>query len=274
MISRFALLLLCVPLGMSCNATGNATNTTEPGKQPVTQPEPIQNYGYEVVKTYPHDVKSYTQGLIWIPGGAFYESAGQYGQSELRKVNLADGKPTMRQKIDAKYFAEGLALFNGKLFQLTWQEFKGFIYEAASFKKVGEWDYDSEGWGLTNDDKSLIMSDGSNRIRFLDPKTQKIERFIDVFSDNDPAMPQFNLNELEYVKGEIWANVYTTDLILRIDPKNGKILGRIDMSNLLGQRLSDPGYVLNGIAYDAKDDRIFVTGKCWPKLFEIKVVKK
>lgn len=251
-----------------CAPDANANGTVTP---PVNK---IPEYTYEVVKEYPHDTKAYTQGLVWIPGGEFYESTGQYGESELRRVTLATGKPMKRITIHEKYFAEGLALFDGKLYQLTWQNNVGFIYDAATFKKTGEFQYGGEGWGLTTDGKSLILSDGTHQIRFLDPKTFKVERTIDVFNENDPSMKLVNLNELEYIKGEIWANVWQTDLIVRIDPKDGKILGKVDLTGLNPSPIGDLDNVLNGIAYDEKDDRIFVTGKRWPKLFEIKLKPK
>jgi len=273
---RRLLVLLALPLVLvpgcapDAKAHGNSTGSTP---APVPAPAAIKTYTYEVVKEYPHDTKAYTQGLVWIPGG-FYESTGQYGESQLRKVNLADGKALKTVDVDEKYFAEGLALFDGKLFQLTWENQVGFIYDAATFKKVGEFSYGGQGWGLATDGRSLILSDGTHQVRFLDPKTFKVQRTIEVFIDNDPTMKLINLNELEFIKGEIWANVWQTDTIVRIDPKDGKLLGEIDMSGIYKEAIGDPDNVLNGIAYDDKGDRIFVTGKRWSKLFDIKVKPK
>lgn len=265
------------PMGFACTAPVAKEDLTQPdqGQSQVAQTkrEPIPMYSYEVVKTYPHATTSYTQGLIWIPAG-FYESCGLYGQSHILKVNLADGKPIRRALVPSQYFAEGMALFDGKLYQITWKENKGFIYDAETFKKLKEFTYDGEGWGLTNNDKQLILSDGTNMIRFMNPETLKVERKIYVYRDNNPKLPYTELNELEYIDGEIWANVWGGDEILRINPENGKIVGIIDFSGLLGYVPADNDDVLNGIAYDAKDHRIFVTGKRWPKLFEVKVKKK
>lgn len=228
---------------------------------------------YEVVHSYLHDSSSYTQGLVWHEG-FLYESAGQYGRSSLRKVDLETGKVLLSVPVAADYFAEGLALLDGRLYQLTWQENTGFVYDLNTFKRTGEFRYAGEGWGLTTDGKSLILSDGTNVIRFLDPSTFKVRRSIAVFNENNPSRPLREINELEYVKGEIYANVWQTDSIVRIDPNTGKLLGVIDMTGILpGKRPDEVNAVLNGIAYDSERDRLFVTGKLWPKLFEIKVHK-
>lgn len=234
-------------------------------------PDPTPMYGYEVVHTYPHDPQAFTEGLL-LQNGFLWESTGQEGHSSIRKVELKTGKILKRLDIPKQYFGEGLSLFQGKFYQLTWQTNKGFIYEEASLKKIGEFSYTGEGWGLTHDEKSLIMSDGTNQLRFLDPVTLKTKRTISVFFRNAPLM---ELNELEVVKGEIYANVWHTDYIARIDPKTGKLLGMIDLTGLLPlkDRTAETD-VLNGIAYDAAHDRLYVTGKMWPKLFEIRVKKR
>lgn len=228
-------------------------------------------YTYEVVNSYPHDPHAFTQGLVF-DNGFFYESTGQHGQSSLRKVEVQTGKIIQRRDVAEQYFAEGLALLQGKLFQLTWQDQKGFIYDRDTFAPQGEFSYAGEGWGLTHDGTSLILSDGSNQIRFLDPSTFRIERTISVYEKNNRLE---NLNELEYVKGEIFANIWQEDRIARIDPQSGQLLGFIEMKGLLApqDRLRDTD-VLNGIAYDAAQDRLFVTGKNWPKLFEVKLKPK
>ncbi|HZS07335.1 MAG TPA: glutaminyl-peptide cyclotransferase [Blastocatellia bacterium] len=226
---------------------------------------------YEVVNTWPHDTESYTQGLIY-QDGVLYESAGQYGRSSLRKVDLQTGKVLKKVPVPGEYFAEGMTIFKSRLFQLTWTHQKGFIYNPESFQKIGEFAYTGEGWGLTHDDQSLIMSDGTNQIRFLNPDTFKVERVISVVYQGKPLT---EINELEYIRGEIYANVWQTDEIIRVDPKNGKILGIIDMTGLLpGKRADETDAVLNGIAYDEKGERIFVTGKLWPKLFEVRFKTK
>ncbi len=228
----------------------------------------IPEYSYEVVHVYPHDRGAFTQGLLY-QDGVLYESTGLNGESSLRKVELETGKVLQQVSVPAQYFAEGLALFNGKLYQLTWQNHKCFVYDLATFKQEKEFSYPTEGWGLTTDGQSLIMSDGSAQIRFLDPATFELKRAITVTARGNPVA---NLNELEYIKGEIFANVWTTYKIVRIDPANGNVVGIIDLNGLLPveDRAMDTD-VLNGIAWDAKGERLFVTGKHWPKLFEIRL---
>jgi len=231
----------------------------------------IPTYTYEVVKAYPHDNTAFTQGLVFHQG-VLYESTGLNGSSSLRRVELETGKVLKKIDVPTRFFAEGLALFNGRLYQLTWQTQLGFVYDLDSFNKLREFDYAGEGWGLTRDAHSLIMSDGSSRIRFIDPDTFEVQRTITV---QDGRRDVTQLNELEYIKGEIYANIWMNDRIARIDPQSGKVNSWIDMSGILppeGRR--DPGAALNGIAYDDASDRIFVTGKLWPKLFEIKLKRR
>ena len=231
--------------------------------------EPVPTYTYKVKNTWPHDRRAYTQGLIF-RDGILWESTGQYGSSSLRKVELKTGKVIKQISVPAKYFAEGMTVFHNKVFQLTWQEHKGFIYDPETFEKQGEFDYAGEGWGLTHDGHSLIMSDGTNQIRFLDPTTLKTTRTISVFDAGEPVS---QLNELEYIDGEIYANIWQSDRIVRLDPKSGKILGWIDMTGLLKTKdRTGEEDVLNGIAYDEAGKRLFVTGKMWPKLFEVEIV--
>jgi glutaminyl-peptide cyclotransferase len=233
--------------------------------------EEIPVYTFKVIHSWHHDPQAYTQGLVFLDGDLF-ESTGRYGQSSLREVDLQSGRVLRKVDVPREYFGEGLTLFQGKLFQLTWKEHKGFIYEPDSFKLTGEFSYDGEGWGLTHDEHSLIMSDGTNRIRFLDPASFKVVRTIEVY---DHTAPLTQLNELEYIKGEIYANIYQTDRIVRIDPQTGKILGWIDLRGLLdADQYNQPVDVLNGIAYDEIHDRLFVTGKLWPRLFEIQLAPK
>ena len=227
-------------------------------------------YGYEIVAIYAHDPKAFTQGLVW-DNGVLYESTGLKGQSSLRRVDLKTGKVTQRRAVSSRYFAEGLALFNNQLIQLTWQEKTGFVYDRRTFRQLRTFRYETEGWGLTHDGMQLIMSDGTSVLRFLDPKTFTITRQITV---TDNGQPVTRLNELEYVKGEIFANIWQTDLVAHIDPATGHVVGWIDLSGLLTSVEREKTDVLNGIAYDAKGDRLFITGKLWPKLFEIKLVPR
>src|SRR5215212_952167 len=228
-------------------------------------------YGYEVVNTYPHDAQAFTQGLIF-SDGALVESTGIEKHSTLRRVELQTGKVLQKVDVPGFFFAEGLTLFGGKIYQLTWRGMKGFVYDPKTFEKTGEFKYEGEGWGLTHDADSLILSDGTNEIRFLDPNTYAVKRTISV---TDAGRPVEELNELEYVKGEIYANVWHEDRVARIDPRDGRVAGWIDLSGLLkAGEVSSEEAVLNGIAYDERGDRLFVTGKLWPKLFEIKLRQK
>lgn len=272
----FAALTLAalLPLFISCASARNAGSQTGAGgttNSGASQTGGVPVYTYEVVNTFPHDPEAYTQGLVYYEG-VLYESTGQYGASSLRRVELQTGRVLQRVAVPREYFAEGLALFQGRLFQLTWQAQKGFIYDLQSFRQTGEFRYTGEGWGLTHDGESLIMSDGSQQIRFLDPATFQVRRIISV---NDQGRPIQRLNELEYIRGEIYANIWQTDRIVRIDPATGRILGWIDLTGLLpAQDRRREVDVLNGIAYDEANDRLFVTGKLWPKLFEIRLRRR
>lgn len=243
--------------------------STACGKPSSPMKAPI--YTFEVVNAWPHDRAAFTQGLEFYQGG-LYESTGQYGASSVRQVELQTGRVLRQFDVPRQYFAEGLTIFQGKLFQLTWQSHKGFIYDPHNFGPLGEFHIEGEGWGLTHDDRSLIMSDGTNQIRFLDPVNYTTVKSIKVFDGDQPLM---QLNELEYIKGEIYANIWKTDWIVRLDPETGKILGWIDLKNLLPEsERSTVVDVLNGIAYDEAHDRLFVTGKLWPKIFEIRLKKR
>ncbi len=223
--------------------------------------------GYTVLKTHSHDPKSYTQGLVW-NGSGFYESSGGYGTSSLRQTSL-DGKVLRSQAVDSSVFAEGLAWLGDKLYQLTWTSKKAFVYNASTFKLEATRGYQTEGWGLTTDGKNLVLSDGTDQIYFLEPNTFKVLRTITVSNAGSEIR---NLNELEWIDNEIWANIWQTDLIARIDPKTGAVKAFINLVGLRPENtLGNSDSVLNGIAYDAKTKRIFVTGKLWDKLFEIKV---
>jgi len=256
-----------LPVGQKTTQQNSKTGQTG---ESATRPETIPTYSYKIKNSWPHDRRAYTQGLIFL-NGILWESTGQYGSSSLRKVELKTGKVIKQIPVPQKYFAEGMTVFNNKVFQLTWQEHKGFIYDSVTFQKQGEFTYTGEGWGLTHDGESLIMSDGTNGIRFLDPATLQTKRIISVLDAGEPVE---QLNELEYINGEIYANIYQTDRIARIEPKSGKIVGWIDLTGLLKSKdRTGEEDVLNGIAYDEAGKRLFVTGKMWPKLFEIEIVK-
>jgi glutamine cyclotransferase len=228
-------------------------------------------YGYKIVKAYPHDPEAYTQGLIY-RDGFLYESTGRNGRSTVRKVKLETGEVLQQKRLDPKYFAEGLTDWNGRLIQLTWRSNLGFVYDAATFKLEKTFLFVGEGWGLTDDGKRLIMSDGSDTLRFLDAATFQERGRLSV---RDGSLPVRNLNELEFVGGEIYANIWHTDRIARISPESGRIVGWIDLTGLLPKVYQlEPEGVLNGIAYDAAGDRLFVTGKLWPKLFEIEIERR
>jgi glutamine cyclotransferase len=228
-------------------------------------------YGYEIVNTYPHDPEAFSQGLVFEEGG-LYESTGRYGRSSLRRVDLESGKVLKKFSLNEKYFGEGIAIFGDQIIQLTWRSGVGIVYEKASLEPRSVFRYRGEGWGITTDDQRLLMSDGSATLRVLDPTTFRV---LDTLTVRSAGAPVRWLNELEYVEGEIYANVYGSDRIARISPKTGDVLGWIDLAGLLqGPQPLTPEAVLNGIAYDPEGKRLFVTGKLWPKLFEIRVVPK
>jgi len=229
----------------------------------------IPVWGYEVVKTYPHDPEAFTEGLFY-QGGALYESTGLEGRSSIREVQLATGKVLRQRPIDPKYFGEGIVAWKGKLVELTWQSQIGFTYDLSTFKPRSSFTYKGEGWALTQDGRRLIMSDGTPQLRFLNPDTLAETGRVTVTADGKPVI---NINEVEYVKGEVLANIWQTALIVKIDPKSGKITGLIDLSPLVAAEAAkgQPIDVLNGIAYDAAHDRLFITGKLWPDLYEIKL---
>jgi glutaminyl-peptide cyclotransferase len=232
----------------------------------------IPVYGFVVKNSYPHDPQAFTQGLFF-RDGQLYESTGQKGQSSLRKVDLKTGKVLQKKELAAEYFGEGSTPVGDAIVGLTWQSNVGFVYDAKTFAMKGRFNYKGEGWGLASDAKNVYMSDGTAEIRVLDPKTLEERRRIRVTAEGKPIA---QLNELEVVDGELFANVWGTDVIARIDPASGNVVGWIDLSGLLppAQRGTDsPDAVLNGIAWDSKHRRLIVTGKLWPKLFEIELVQ-
>jgi glutamine cyclotransferase len=228
------------------------------------------SYGYRVVARYHHDSNAFTQGLVY-RDGVLYESTGLEGRSSLRKVELATGRVLQQRPVARAYFAEGLTDWHDRLIQLTWQSHVAFAYDLATFAPLRTFSYEGEGWGLTHDDTRLIMSDGSADLRFLDPETFRETKRITV---RDRGEPVNELNELEMVKGEIFANVWQTDRICRIDPATGRVVGWIELSGLLPPAERAGVDVLNGIAYDEAHDRLFVTGKLWPTLFEIELERR
>jgi len=236
----------------------------------------VPEYGYEVVHAYRHDRGAFTEGLFYL-NGFLYESTGRTNESSLRKVKLETGEVLQLHQLPPEVFGEGIIKWKDKIYQLTWQTQFGFIYDANTFAVKGEFRYPGEGWAFTTDGKQIYMDDGTPQIRIWDPETLKETGRITV---TDGGKPVEQLNELEWVKGEIFANIWETNKIARIDPKTGHVVGWIDLTGLLPAADVDvdeehaDDNVLNGIAYDAEHDRLFVTGKCWPKLFEIKLVRK
>lgn len=227
-----------------------------------------KQYTYRVVATYPHDAGAFTQGLFWLDGH-LYETTGEVGKSTLRQVNLEDGR--VLKSVDLpRVFGEGSTNWGDQIISITWQDGIGYRWDRASFRQLGTWRYQGEGWGLTQNGRELIMSDGTAELRFLNPDTFQEIRRVRVTANGRPVD---RLNELEFIKGEVYANVWQTDEIVRIDPATGNVTGRIDLSQLT-RDTPGTGYetVLNGIAYDEAGDRLFVTGKNWPRLYEIDLV--
>lgn len=228
----------------------------------------VKQYKVEVVKEYPHDTGAYTQGLFF-DGGRFFESTGQFGESSFREVELTTGKVLSKMNFQQKYFGEGSVMLGGKLYILTWLNKVAFVYDAKTLEYRQTYSYPREGWGLTTDGKSLIASDGSARLYFLTPEFKQ-ERYVDVKMDGRAVR---NLNELEYIDGKVWANVYMTDLIVIINPADGTVEASIDCTGLLPRNLREPRTdVLNGIAQDPATGKIYLTGKYWPRLYEVKLV--
>jgi len=264
-IFRSFLLILALA---GCGSSESRPETSAATNPPASA-QPTLLYTYRVLKAYPHDPEAFTQGLVFVDG-ALYEGTGLEGRSSLRRVDLETGEVLQQYDLPPQYFGEGIAVLGQRIFQLTWRSHVGFVYGREKFDKQGEFAYATEGWGLTHDGKRLIMSDGTAVLYFLDPDKLTQTGNLEVRDERGPVS---RLNELEYVEGEVWANVWQTDRIARISPKTGQVLGWIDLRHLLSaaDRVRQVD-VLNGIAYDAADKRLFVTGKWWPKLFEIELV--
>jgi len=229
----------------------------------------VPTLGYRIVRAYPHDRDAFTQGLQYLDG-VLYEGTGLVGRSSIRRVALETGKVEQKRSVPAPYFGEGITVWKNDLIELTWQSHVAFVYDRATFAPKKQFSYPGEGWGLTHDGANLIMSDGTDQLRVLDPVTFAEKRRIKVTAAGAPLR---NLNEIEVVKGEIFANVWQTDYLARISPATGKVSAYVDLRGLLSPEERAGTDVLNGVAYDAEHDRLFITGKLWPKLFEIKVIE-
>jgi len=257
LVILLSLALLPIVLQVHAGAAGRPL----PGKPP--------RYGYRVIRSYPHDRQAFTQGLFFADG-CLYEGTGLHGRSSLRKVDLSSGRVLKEARLDPSHFGEGITALGDRIVQVTWQSRVGFVYDRKSFSRVKLFTYPHEGWGITYDGKRLIMSDGTSILHLLDPKDFRETAALSVFDGQGPVA---GLNELEYVRGAIYANLWPTDQIAVIDPGTGRVTARIELKGLLDARDAAGTDVLNGIAYDAAGDRLFVTGKLWPKVFEIKIVK-
>jgi glutamine cyclotransferase len=257
-------LLSAVPISAAGGDTGSINSSLNAASIPV--------FGYEVVNTYPHDPYAFTQGLVY-DDGFLYEGTGLNGQSTLRRVDTASGRVLLQTNISSEFFGEGIAIWKDRLIQLTWRSNLGFVYGKENLTRIGNFSYPTEGWGLTSDGERLIMSDGTETLYFLDPVTLARVREIRVTAIGEPVK---GLNELEYIKGKIYANTWPSNRIVIISPDNGSVMGVINLQGIL--KKSDiqgkKADVLNGIAYDMKTDRLFVTGKWWPRLFEIRLTAK
>lgn len=228
-------------------------------------------YAFDVVTSYPHDPAAFTQGLQWY-NGRLFESTGEVGTSGIREVDLTTGRVIRKRDLAPPHFGEGIVIIGDRLTQITWKSGKAFVYDWKTFAPTGEFSYDGEGWGLTTDGASIIMSDGTSSLTWRDPKTFAVQKSLGV-TDHDTPVTQ--LNELEWVQGEIWANVWQSDQVARIDPATGRVVGWIDLAGILSAMdRTGSEDVLNGIAYDAAGDRYFVTGKKWSRLFEIKLKRR
>lgn len=275
LIGSFCAAVLAAVVLVSCG--GNAGKKRDSAGQAVSSGVPGEDsggpvqYTYKVVESYPHDVDSYTQGLYW-RDGYMWEGTGEYGNSKLRKVDLATGNVLKEVQLGPEYFGEGIALVGGKIYQLTWREGVAFVYDAQTFDRIGEFTYAGEGWGIATDGEKLYMSDGSNKIKVIDPEEFSVISSFDVM---DGRRPVGMLNELEWIDGKIWANIYLTNDVVVIDPATGVVMSWINLEGLLPRIERTPRTdVLNGIAYDAENGRLFLTGKRWPRIYEIELVEK
>ena len=265
------MLLECLLLVILAATVSCAPYLKENDGQSKTTLRSVPTYTFTIVNTYTHDRDAFTQGLAFV-NGTLYEGTGLYGKSSLRRVDLKTGNVLQVYKLSDEYFGEGITVFRDTIIQLTWKSNKGFVYDKNRFEVLRDFTYETEGWGITHDEKHLIMSDGTSTLYFLDAETFKVTGHIQVY---DKDKPVGNLNELEYIDGQIYANVWRTDSIAMIDPDSGHVTGWIDLSGILSPQIDGMSVdVLNGIAYDATNGRLFVTGKLWPWLYEIELVTK
>jgi glutamine cyclotransferase len=277
---RTIVILIAVLSGTACGPAANDSSSA-PNRKAQTSTGPVPIYTYEVVKAYPHDPKAFTQGLYY-KDGFLYESTGEEGESSLRKVELETGRVVKKWDLPREDFGEGIAEINGKIYMLTWQQELGRVFDAGDFKLLQEFRYQGEGWGMTTDGTNLIFDQGTHILKFMDPTTFKTVRTVPVFLEN--GRPLMQINELEWIKGEVWGNIWHSEdpailgkpnYIARIDPTSGKVVGWIDLAGISpGDQDRESENTLNGIAYDAASDRIFVTGKNWKRLYEIRIKPK
>ncbi len=266
-IIAFALVVVSIVTYSACTGDNKPTEAVEPTNTITT---PI-NIAFNIINSFPHDTSSYTQGLI-LYNNTLYEGTGLEQHSKLMQVDLKSGKPSQSISIDPTFFGEGITILNDTIYQLTWQNHKVLVYDAKTFRKIKEFTWEREGWGITHNGTDLIISTGESNIYFVDPATFKVKTIIGVTDNNGPVG---NVNELEYVDGAIYANIYLTDFIIKIDPSNGHVIGKMDLTGILQQAgksvAYENGFVLNGIAYDSLKKSFFITGKKWPLLFEMKL---
>ena len=255
---------MSTPIPAQAVASSTVSSSATPPSVPVT-------LTYTVTNEFPHDVGAFTQGFVYLDGW-FYETTGLYGRSSIRQVELQTGRINRIRRIEDNYFGEGLVILDERMIWITWKSETGFVYDLNTFDRIGEFHYPTEGWGLTSDGEVIFMSDGTSTIYLLDPQSLQQMGQISVLDDDKPVT---NLNELEFIHGSIYANIWQTNTIVRIDPETGTVTGRLDLTGIQ-QRFSEfprKTDVLNGIAYDAEHDRIFITGKLWPKVFEIEITE-
>ncbi len=252
----------------SCNGNTDKGPEISENINSVAPPPMLQ---YNVVKVYPHDTTSFTEGLLWF-NNTLFEGTGNKGESKLMKLDINTGKASQEVKLDKQFFGEGISILNNKVYQLTWQEHKAFVYDLSTFKKIQEFEWPYEGWGMTHDGKNLIIGTGSNSLYYVDPNTFKILKTVGVSDNNGPVA---NINELEYVNGFIYANIYQTKYIIKINPETGTVVGKLDLDSVMEKNgvkyNANTVDVLNGIAYDSAKNSFYITGKNWPALFEVKI---
>jgi glutamine cyclotransferase len=258
---------LALLLALTTPACGAAQAPVQNAAPAAAAPAPPV-YNYRIVATYPHDPRAFTQGLVFLDG-QLYESTGQFGQSTIRRVSIADGRVLQSVALPTAQFGEGIVDWGNQLISITWQGGTGYRWDRATLRQLGEWSYEGEGWGLTRNATDIVMSDGTPELRFLDPATLAERRRVTVTLQGQPVR---NLNELEWIHGEVFANIWQTGLIYRIDPASGRVTGIIDLRPLAAENGDNADRVLNGIAYDSAGDRLFVTGKYWQRLYEIDLV--